>query len=472
MVKAFNNHFRMAYTKDQLYRRFRILNMKFGLYEQLLKLSGWGCDDNKHVPIPGYEGAWEECMKVNPDFQLIKRKSFPLYKDMALLCGNTMATGDDAERSVRGTQIPQGIVPPNSAENMEISNVGFQTSIHTICSQGNQGHVPLVNGQQRSTTEGEEGTSNPKKPTSVNGRKERPKRLSDSAIRKFAVVLSDRNILFGSYHNDRLGQNETGADTYIPTLKEDIQILREIPTLPQKYVVIGYEGSAANIKVLRWAILKGGFRVPRGKYYLVDGRNMSFDEMDFTFFGIDELMIGAGKYLQFSPETWEFMTRAFNAITGVNYSISTMKHRMTFYKIVYYTVEDMVGNAGFAWDVDDCSVHGKNLHWNGYIVSNPSADCIRGKKFPWYEELTMATRGRRGAGPTRGDESAGGSQALAQQVQDQTDVPLPPPPPPVDYGALMQGLEQEPTHEAVFGGVPMMERFRRMTPPFFKGVCL
>ncbi|MQL80170.1 hypothetical protein Taro_012616 [Colocasia esculenta] len=28
---------------------------------------------------------------------------------------------------------------------------------------------------------------------------------------------------------------------------------------------------------------------------------------------------------------------------------------------------------------------------------------------------------------------------------------------------------QAPSHEAVFGGVSMMERFRKMTPPFFKG---
>ncbi|MQL70511.1 hypothetical protein Taro_002817, partial [Colocasia esculenta] len=98
--------------------------------------------------------------------------------------------------------------------------------------------------------------------------------------------------------------------------------------------------------------------------------------------------------------------------------------------------------------------------------------------------LTMVTRGRRGAVPTRGDESAGGSQAPAQQAQDQNGVPLPHPLPPVDYEALMQGLvhvmqtqaqttttlqAQAPAHEAVFGGVPMMERFRRMTPPFFKG---
>ncbi|MQL80281.1 hypothetical protein Taro_012728 [Colocasia esculenta] len=102
----------------------------------------------------------------------------------------------------------------------------------------------------------------------------------------------------------------------------------------------------------------------------------------------------------------------------------------------------------------------------------------------------MATRGRRGAGSARGDELACDQQAPAQQAQDQTGVPLPPPPPPVDYGALMQGLVhamqtqaqtttalqaqvqvqvQAPTQEAVFGGVPMIERFRRMIPPFFKG---
>ncbi|MQM07818.1 hypothetical protein Taro_040664 [Colocasia esculenta] len=92
---------------------------------------------------------------------------------------------------------------------------------------------------------------------------------------------------------------------------------------------------------------------------------------------------------------------------------------------------------------------------------------------------TMATRGRRGAGPTRG-----GSQAPVQQSQAQTGVPLPSPPPPVDYGALMQGLvhamqtqaqttaafqAQAPAQKAGFGGVSMMERFKRMTPPLFKG---
>ncbi|MQL70512.1 hypothetical protein Taro_002816 [Colocasia esculenta] len=34
--------------------------------------------------------------------------------------------------------------------------------------------------------------------------------------------------------------------------------------------------------------------------------------------------------------------------------------------------------------------------------------------------------------------------------------------------AALQAQVQAPAHKVVFGGVPMMERFRRMTPPFFK----
>ncbi|MQL96119.1 hypothetical protein Taro_028796 [Colocasia esculenta] len=82
--------------------------------------------------------------------------------------------------------------------------------------------------------------------------------------------------------------------------------------------------------------------------------------------------------------------------------------------------------------------------WGPYILKE-----IRiARNFQLYSDFcylnklpeTMVTRGRRGAGPARGDVSAGDQQAPAQQAQDQTGVPLPPPPPPVDYGALMQGL--------------------------------
>ncbi|MQL79310.1 hypothetical protein Taro_011748 [Colocasia esculenta] len=92
------------------------------------------------------------------------------------------------------------------------------------------------------------------------------------------------------------------------------------------------------------------------------------------------------------------------------------------------------------------------FHCNSFVRSNVSWCNYTGSKRGVTEigiraiqvEHTMATRGRRGVGLSRGDESAGDSQAPAQQAQqqaqDQTGVPLPPPPPPVDYGTLMQGL--------------------------------
>ncbi|MQM15997.1 hypothetical protein Taro_048953 [Colocasia esculenta] len=100
------------------------------------------------------------------------------------------------------------------------------------------------------------------------------------------------------------------------------------------------------------------------------GMNMWSDQMDITLLEMldDELKLGGGAYLQFSEQTWEFMARGLNAITGANYPVSTIKSRIKFYKIVYYSVEDMVGTGEFAWDVDDYSMHGNNMQWNAYIA--------------------------------------------------------------------------------------------------------
>ncbi|MQM17144.1 hypothetical protein Taro_050113 [Colocasia esculenta] len=140
---------------------------------------------------------------------------------------------------------------------------------------------------------------------------------------------------------------------------------------------------------------------------------------------------------------------------------------------------------------EDCLVAKAGI-FNFFFVT-PEGELEARRYVPPSTDLndrTMATRGRRGEGSTRGNESAGGSQAPAQQAPDQTGIPLSPPPPLVDYGALMQGLvhamqtqaqtaaalqaqvqaqAQAPAHKAGLGGVSMMERFRRMTPPFFKG---
>ncbi|MQM20555.1 hypothetical protein Taro_053577 [Colocasia esculenta] len=98
----------------------------------------------------------------------------------------------------------------------------------------------------------------------------------------------------------------------------------------------------------------------------------------------------------------------------------------------------------------------------------------------------MASRGRRGGVPTRDDEQR--REELEEQQAPAPQGPVLPPPPPVDYGVFMQGLVQAmqtQTHTQAalqaqleaqaqapaqdHGGPSIMERFKRMTPPSFKG---
>ncbi|MQL68615.1 hypothetical protein Taro_000892 [Colocasia esculenta] len=94
----------------------------------------------------------------------------------------------------------------------------------------------------------------------------------------------------------------------------------------------------------------------------------------------------------------------------------------------------------------------------------------------------MASRGRRGGAPTREDEPR--HEERAEQQAPAPQGPVLPPPPPVDYGVFMQGLTQAHTQTALqaqleaqhaqvpaqdHGGPSIMERFKRMLPPSFKG---
>ncbi|MQL71406.1 hypothetical protein Taro_003734 [Colocasia esculenta] len=105
---------------------------------------------------------------------------------------------------------------------------------------------------------------------------------------------------------------------------------------------------------------------------------------------------------------------------------------------------------------------------------------------PSVRSPAMASRGRRGGAPARDDE-----QRREERAEQQAPAPqgaVLPPPPPVDYGVFMQGLvqfmqTQAHTQAALqaqleaqaqapaqdHGGPSIMERFKRMTPPSFKG---
>ncbi|MQM09425.1 hypothetical protein Taro_042294 [Colocasia esculenta] len=98
----------------------------------------------------------------------------------------------------------------------------------------------------------------------------------------------------------------------------------------------------------------------------------------------------------------------------------------------------------------------------------------------------MASRGRHGGASAREDEPR--HDERAEQQAPAPPGPVLPPPPPVDYGVFMQGLVQAMQTQAHtqaalqaqleaqaqapaqdHGGPYIMERFKRMTPPSFKG---
>ncbi|MQM01445.1 hypothetical protein Taro_034202, partial [Colocasia esculenta] len=84
----------------------------------------------------------------------------------------------------------------------------------------------------------------------------------------------------------------------------------------------------------------------------------------------------------------------------------------------------------------------------------------------------MASRGRHGA-QARDDEQRREERG-EQQAPAPQGLTVLPPPPPVDYGVFMQGLAQAPTpvpQDHGHGGLSIMERFKRMALPSFKGDC-
>ncbi|KIJ30883.1 hypothetical protein M422DRAFT_267492 [Sphaerobolus stellatus SS14] len=94
-------------TADKAKMRFDRLKGEYKAVKDLRDQSGFGWDDGKQrVTAP--ESVWEPLIEAKSPLAKWKDKSFPLFDDMAKLCRDVIATGDNVFRTRTLTESSQG----------------------------------------------------------------------------------------------------------------------------------------------------------------------------------------------------------------------------------------------------------------------------------------------------------------------------------------------------------------------------
>ncbi|MQL83322.1 hypothetical protein Taro_015811 [Colocasia esculenta] len=505
IAKLYNAAMGENSTWIQVKEHFKSLKRKFVLFEELLKLSGWGWDPETQTPIPGYEGAWDEALRVNSRFSTIRRKPFPLYDQMQMLCKNSICTGSLAEglpRAMNGRNVRErspttptthvndfrNAIPPTPtvvddlAPDLSQVNLDFMMSF----SAGKHKETPTTEGSpmtQNTATSKEVRNCRRKEVGNKGKRKMFDKDVGSSALQMIAEASRERNAM--------LERDDSFEDDVITAICSEERNERR-PCIPRRMmntsqhtrqvwvnnILTGHEKRCYNVfrvhpqvfarlkdvlvskslirdsrhvsanEQLAMFLYAVGHGVPTGvlmehfqhsshtishnvnklafalaslaeEYILqpnvtndchpyiatnerfypyfkainenVDAEDVDVpiakninatavaagrtyiwsDDMDFSLLGLleDEIkLVGGAGMLDFSEKTLKLFANGLNAIRAVNYPWSKVKARITFYKALYYTIEDMVGTGGFTWDVDDNLVYGNDLQWNEYIA--------------------------------------------------------------------------------------------------------
>ncbi|MQM09797.1 hypothetical protein Taro_042669 [Colocasia esculenta] len=93
-LRQFNEKTQLSYTLSNLKNRFKNLKKWYAMYLNLKSRSGWGWDDDKNMPVPPSEDAWEEMFAINKDYKTLKGKSFNFMDQMHIITFTSMARGD------------------------------------------------------------------------------------------------------------------------------------------------------------------------------------------------------------------------------------------------------------------------------------------------------------------------------------------------------------------------------------------
>ncbi|KAL0928984.1 hypothetical protein M5K25_000923 [Dendrobium thyrsiflorum] len=104
LVVVFNRRLGTFYTESSVMIRFKNMKADFRTLYQLTNRSGWGWDEELHIPIATDE-LWDEIVQVTPKHLRFRRHPFHQYEIFEKICSDNIAVGTGA-RSNKTTTKP------------------------------------------------------------------------------------------------------------------------------------------------------------------------------------------------------------------------------------------------------------------------------------------------------------------------------------------------------------------------------
>ncbi|MQL85745.1 hypothetical protein Taro_018284 [Colocasia esculenta] len=229
-LRQFNEKTQLSYTLSNLKNRFKNLKKWYAMCLNLKSRFGWGWDDEKNMPVPLSEDAWEEMFAINKDYKTLKGKSFNFMDQMHIITSTSMARGDLGAGDFGNSYLDQRDEP-----NMDDDDLLFDMI-------QNDGDPNPLDNQQPTLTEDIPPQTTDHTPTP----KSTPHNTATVAQTYVSLSLMDLN----TAPTGQLLHIFMGEENYWEEVDDTLILLHTAP------------GSAADMRVLRWALESGGFKVP------------------------------------------------------------------------------------------------------------------------------------------------------------------------------------------------------------------
>nr|CAD1831879.1 unnamed protein product [Ananas comosus var. bracteatus] len=91
---------------------------------------------------------------------------------------------------------------------------------------------------------------------------------------------------------------------------------------------------------------------------------------------IDLMLVHTRNGGNFTRDSWRDIVARFNRVTGLNYGIEHLEHRLYYYRHEYRIVKGIMNHPTFSWDHQRQVVIAADAEWNDYIKDVVDRSCF------------------------------------------------------------------------------------------------